>query len=410
MLFRIGSEPIPGHERVGARTRSQLTGTAAILVLFIALIGCQDKQAASSAHTAATAPAVSIIVAEPKAVTLVKELPGRITPMRIAEVRPRVSGIIVKQTFEQGSLVKEGTVLYHIDPKPFEVELDAAKAALARADATLFQANRQEDRLRQLLSGQTTTQAQYDLALAAEKQAEADVAAQKAAVQRAQLNLDFATLRAPITGRIGRALVTEGALVGQNEATHLATIQQLDPIYADFTQSVTELNQLKRDLSDGRLQKVSPNAAKVRLVFDDGTLYPHSGRLLFSDVTVDPGTGQVILRGEFPNPNAELLPGTYMRVQIEEGIDADAVVLPQQAIQRNNAGGSEVYVVNDEGRAVLQPVRVGRTLGNEIVVEDGLKPGYRVVVEGFQKFTPGSVVQPVPWVPAKQAAAQARPN
>jgi len=389
MLFRIGSEPIPGHERVGARTRSQLTGTAAILVLFIALIGCQDKQAASSAHTAATAPAVSII---------------------IAEVRPRVSGILVKQTFEQGSLVKEGTVLYHIDPKPFEVELDAAKAALARADATLFQANRQEDRLRQLLSGQTTTQAQYDLALAAEKQAEADVAAQKAAVQRAQLNLDFATLRAPITGRIGRALVTEGALVGQNEATHLATIQQLDPIYADFTQSVTELNQLKRDLSDGRLQKVSPNAAEVRLVFDDGTLYPHSGRLLFSDVTVDPGTGQVILRGEFPNPNAELLPGTYMRVQIEEGIDADAIVLPQQAIQRNNAGGSEVYVVNDEGRAVLQPVRVGRTLGNEIVVEDGLKPGYRVVVEGFQKFTPGSVVQPVPWLPAKQAAAQARPN
>ena len=155
---------------------------------------------------------------------------------------------------------------------------------------------------------------------------------------------------------------------------------------------------------------MSPNAAEVRLVFDDGTLYPHSGRLLFSDVTVDPGTGQVILRGEFPNPNAELLPGTYMRVQIEEGIDADAIVLPQQAIQRNNAGGSEVYVVNDEGRAVLQPVRVGRTLGNEIVVEDGLKPGYRVVVEGFQKFTPGSVVQPVPWLPAKQAAAQARPN
>ncbi|MDP4006548.1 efflux RND transporter periplasmic adaptor subunit [Methylobacterium sp. NEAU K] len=410
MLLRIRSEPIPGHERVGVRTQSQLTGTVAILVLFITFTGCQDKQAASSAHTAVTAPAVSIIVAEPKAVTLVKELPGRITPMRIAEVRPRVSGIIIKQTFEQGSLVKEGTVLYHIDPKPFEVELDAAKAALARADATLFQANRQEDRLRQLLSGQTTTQAQYDLALAAEKQAEADVAAQKAAVQRAQLNLDFATLRAPITGRIGRALVTEGALVGQNEATHLATIQQLDPIYADFTQSVTELNQLKRDLSDGRLQKVSPNAAKVRLVFDDGTLYPHSGRLLFSDVTVDPGTGQVILRGEFPNPSAELLPGTYMRVQIEEGIDADAIVLPQQAIQRNNAGGSEVYVVNDEGRAVLQPVRVGRTLGNEIVVEDGLKPGYRVVVEGFQKFRPGSVVQPVPWVPAKQAAAQARPN
>lgn len=411
MLLSGRSQPIGGCDCVDVGKLSHLAGTAVILVLLIGLAGCQDKQAASSAHSAATPPAVSVIVAEPKAVTLVKELPGRITPVRIAEVRPRVSGIIVAQTFEQGSLVKEGSVLYRIDPRPFAAELDSAKAAQAKAEAALFQANRQEDRLRQLLSGQTTTQAQYDLALAAEKQAEADVAAQKAAVQRAQLNLDFATLRAPITGRIGRALVTEGALVGQNEATHLATIQQLDPIYADFTQSVTELNQLKRDLSDGRLQTVSPNAAKVRLVFDDGTLYPHSGRLLFSDVTVDPGTGQVILRGEFPNPGAELLPGTYMRVQIEEGIDADAIVLPQQAIQRNNAGGSEVYVVNDEGRAVLQPVRVGRTQGDEIVVEDGLKPGYRVVVEGFQKFTPGSVVQPVPWAPAKQAtAAQAQPN
>jgi membrane fusion protein (multidrug efflux system) len=399
----VGLKQIPAQ--------AHIRGVAAILVLSVGLSGCRDKHPADPDHTAAASPAVSFVIAEPKAVTLVKELPGRITPMRIAEVRPRVSGIIVAQTFDQGSLVKEGDVLYRIDPRPFTVELDSAKAALAKAEATLFQADRQEDRLRQLLSGQTTTQAQYDLALAAEKQAEAEVAAQKAAVQRAQLNLDFATLRAPIAGRIGRALVTEGALVGQNEATHLATIQQLDPIYADFTQSVTELNQLKRDLAEGRLQQVSPNAAKVRLVFDDGSLYRHAGRLLFSDVTVDPGTGQVILRGEFPNPGAELLPGTYVRVQIEEGVDADAIVLPQQAIQRNNAGGSEVYVVNDAGRAILQPVRVGRTLGDEIVVEDGLKPGYRVVVEGFQKFTPGSVVQPVPWEPAKRATAvQAQPN
>lgn len=347
----------------------------------------------------------------PRSVTLTKELPGRVTPMRIAEVRPRVSGIIVERRFEQGSLVTQGDVLYRIDPKPFEVELDSAKAALTRAEATLFQASRQEDRLRTLLTGQTTTQAQYDLALAAERQAEADVAGQKAAVRRAQINLDYATLRAPITGRIGRALVTEGALVGQNEATHLATIQQLDPIYADFTQSVTELNQLKRDLARGRLKQASPGAAKVRLVFDDGTVYPHAGRLLFSDVTVDPGTGKVTLRGEFPNPGAELLPGTYMRVQIEEGIDASAVTLPQQAIQRNNAGGSEVYVVNDEDRAVLQPVRAGRTLENEVVVEDGLRPGYRVVVEGFQKITPASAVRTVPWSrPKSTVSAQDPPN
>lgn len=410
MLPIFGSDLTRGCEPGRDRRSARWVGSASIVMLASGLAACQDLQPASSSHTAGTPPVVSVVVAEPKAVTLIKELPGRITPMRIAEVRPRVSGIIVERTFEQGSLVQEGSILYRIDPKPFEVELASAKAALARAEAALFQAGRQEDRLRQLLSGQTTTQAQYDLALAAERQAEADVAAQKAAVQRAQINLDYATLRAPITGRIGRALVTEGALVGQNEATHLATIQQLDPIYADFTQSVTELNQLKRDLAEGRLSQVSPNAAKVRLVFDDGTLYPHSGRLLFSDVTVDPGTGKVTLRGEFPNPGAELLPGAYVRVQIEEGIDADAFTLPQQAIQRNNAGGSEVYVVNDEGRAVLQPVRVGRTLGSEIVVEDGLKPGYRIVVEGFQKFTPGGLVKPEPWVPAKQAAAQSRPN
>lgn len=380
-----------------------------VMAMAVTLAACQET--ATPPSKVAAAPEVSVVVVQPRSVTLTKELPGRITPMRIAEVRPRVSGIIMERAFEQGSLVKEGSVLYRINPLPFEVELDSAKAALARAEATLFQAGRQEDRLRTLLTGQTTTQAQYDLAQAAERQAEADVATQKAAVKRAQINLDYATLRAPITGRIGRALVTEGALVGQNEATHLATIQQLDPIYADFTQSLTELNQLKRDLAKGRLQQVSANAAKVRLVFDDGTAYPHTGKLLFSDVTVDPGTGKVSLRGEFPNPAADLLPGTYVRVQIEEGVDAQAILLPQQALQRNNAGGSEVYVINDEGRAVLQPVRAGRTLGDEVVIEDGLRPGYRVVVEGFQKITPGSVVQPLPWTPAQSATSvQARPN
>lgn len=362
------------------------------------------------AGDAASAPEVGIVTVQPRPVTLTKELPGRVTPMRIAEVRPRVSGIIVERAFQQGSVVKKGDVLYRIDPLPFEVDLESAKAALARAEASLFQASRQEDRLRTLLSGQTTTQAQYDLALSAERQAEAEVAAQKAAVKRAQINLDYATIRAPITGRIGRALVTEGALVGQTEATHLATIQQLDPIYADFTQSVTELNQLKRDLASGRLRQVSPDAARVRLLFDDGTAYPQTGRLLFSDVTVDPGTGKVTLRGEFPNPQADLLPGTYVRVQIEEGVSARAVTLPRQAIQRNNAGGSEVYVINDAGRAVLQPVRTGRTLGDQVVIEDGLQAGHRVVVEGFQKFVPGNAVTPVPWSGSAAASANAAQN
>lgn len=392
------------------RSRTIRTRRGRALIFAAVLLAGTGPATTAFAGDAAAAPEVGIVTVEPRPVTLIKELPGRVTPMRIAEVRPRVSGIIVERAFQQGSVVKKGEVLYRIDPLPFEVELESAKAALARAEASLFQASRQEDRLRTLLSGQTTTQAQYDLALSAERQAEAEVASQKAAVKRAQINLDYATIRAPITGRIGRALVTEGALVGQNEATHLATIQQLDPIYADFTQSVTELNQLKRDLATGRLRQVSPDAARVRLLFDDGTTYPQAGRLLFSDVTVDPGTGKVTLRGEFPNPQADLLPGTYVRVQIEEGISARAVTLPRQAVQRNNAGGSEVFVINNAGRAVLQPVRTGRTLGDQVVIEDGLQAGNRVVVEGFQKFVPGGAVTPVPWSASAAASAGAVQN
>jgi membrane fusion protein, multidrug efflux system len=376
-------------------TPAQLGHLLFALAALIGLAGCGQQQPAAS-HAVAP-PDVAVVTVKPRPVTLTKELPGRIAPIRIAEVRPRVSGIIIERSFEQGSLVKEGSVLYRIDPKPFEVDLESAKAALAKAEATQFLAARQEERQKSLLTGQSTSEAQYDIAVAARRQADAEVAAQKAAVARAELNLDYATIRAPITGRIGRALVTEGALVGKDEATHLATIQQLDPIYADFTQSVTEANQLKRELAKGRLKQTSPHAAVVHLSFEDGTAYPQEGHLLFSDVSVDPSTGQVTLRGEFPNPSAELLPGMYVRVQIEEAIDTQAITVPVQAVQRNNAGGSEVYAVNDESRAVLQSVRAGRVLGDQIVIDEGLQPGNRVIVEGFQKLTPGTPVHAVPW-------------
>ncbi|WP_257165464.1 efflux RND transporter periplasmic adaptor subunit [Bradyrhizobium sp. SRS-191] len=371
-------------------------GAAFCAVSVITLAGCSD-QGGAAAPAASNAPEVGVVSLVSAPVTLTKDLPGRITSMRIAEVRPRVSGIVIERSFQQGGMVEAGAVLYRIDPAPFEVELEKARAALAKAEAVLYQADRQEDRLKNLLKGEATTQAQYELAVAAERQAQADVAAQKAAVAQAQLNLDWATVRAPISGRIGRALVTEGALVNPNETTHLATIQQLDPVYADFTQSVDELNQLRRDLTEGRLKSVSREAARVRLLFDDGSMYKHAGRLLFSDVSVDPGTAKVTLRGEFPNPEGELLPGMYVRVQIEEAIDADGIVVPAQAVQRTTAGGSSVYVVNDEGRANLQPVRLGRPLNGGMLIEDGLKPGWRVVVDGFQKFGPGSAVTPVPW-------------
>ncbi|MGJ4925788.1 efflux RND transporter periplasmic adaptor subunit [Bradyrhizobium sp. HKCCYLS2038] len=371
-------------------------GAMFCVVSVITLAACSDKGGAAAPH-ASNAPEVGVVSLVSAPVTLTKDLPGRITSMRIAEVRPRVSGIVIERSFQQGAMVEAGAVLYRIDPASFEVELEKARAALAKAEAVLYQADRQEDRLKNLLKGEATTQAQYELAVAAERQAMADVAAQKAAVAQAQLNLDWATVRAPISGRIGRALVTEGALVNPNETTHLATIQQLDPVYADFTQSVDELNQLRRDLAEGRLKSVSREAARVRLLFDDGSMYKHPGRLLFSDVSVDPSTAKVTLRGEFPNPEGELLPGMYVRVQIEEAIDAAGLVVPSQAVQRTTAGGSAVYVVNNEGRANLQPVRLGRALNGGMLVEDGLKPGWRIVVDGFQKFGPGSAVTPVPW-------------
>lgn len=359
-----------------------------------ALAACDEPQAEQAA---APPPRVGVITVQPSPRPNIRELPGRIAPTRVAEVRARVAGIVLERPFRQGADVKAGDVLYRIDPVRFEVELAAAEAALAKAEAVHQQAEQQAKRVERLASGQAASQAQYEVAIANFRQAQADVAARKAEVARAKLDLDYTDVRSPISGRIGRALVTEGALVGQGEATHLATVQQLDPVYADFTQSAGELQQLRRDLESGALEQAAPDAAKVRLVLDDETLYPHPGRLLFSDASVDPSTGQVTLRGEFPNPKGELLPGMYVRVQIVQGTDGDALAVPQQAIQRDDAGSSEVYVVRTDNRAVLKPVRAGRVVAEEWLVLEGLAPGDRVVVEGFQKFEPGDVVDPVPW-------------
>jgi len=337
---------------------------------------------------------------------VVRELPGRIAPTRIAEVRARVSGIVTERTFEQGSDVEAGDVLYRIDPAPFELELQSAEAALAKATAIYDQKSQQATRVETLFAGQAASRAQQETAVAAMREAEAEVAARKADVARAKLALDRTVIRAPISGRIGRALVTEGALVGQGEITHLATIQQLSRVYADFTQSVSELNKLQKAFESGDLERVSPRAAKIRLILDGGEPYPYAGKLLFSDTTVDPSTGQVTLRGEFPNPKHELLPGMYVRVQIEEGIDPDAIAVPQQAVRRNDAGTSEVFVLRHDNRAVLQPVRLGRVIEDEWQVLDGLKPDDRIVVEGFQKFAPGDAVKPEPWRGLRTADAQ----
>jgi membrane fusion protein (multidrug efflux system) len=306
-----------------------------------------------------------------------------------------VSGIVVKRMFQQGSEVKAQDPLYQIDPRPFEVEVQASEAALAKAAAVLDQADLQAKRVSTLAKQQAASQAQNETAIGALRQAQAEVSAREADVARAKLNLEYATIRAPISGTIGAALVSEGALVVQNDSTNLATIQQLDRVYADFTQPVSELNRLRRAFSSGDLDQIAADAVRVRLVVDDGSVYPLAGKLLFSDAKVDAYTGQVTLRGEFPNPAKELLPGMYVRVLIEQGIDSDAIAVPQQAIQRNSGGGSEVFVVKDDGHIAVQPVRTGSQQDGQWLVLEGLKPGQRVVVEGFQKFAPGDAVTPM---------------
>jgi membrane fusion protein (multidrug efflux system) len=383
---------------------------AALLIGGLAplLAGCDEPhQAVASAPAQTSEPEVSVVTVAPKARAVVRELPGRIAPTRVADVRTRVSGIVVERTFSQGSEVKAGDPLYRIDPRPFEVELQSNEAALARANAVYEQAGQQARRVALLTSQRATTEVENEKAIAALRQAEADVAGRKADVARAKLNLDYATIRAPIDGIVGAALVSEGALVVQNEATNLATIQQLDPIYADFTQSVGELNQLRRAFDSGDLDRIAPGAAKIRLMLDDGTPYALTGKLLFSEAKVDTHTGQVTLRGEFPNPKRELLPGMYVRVLIEQGIDTDAIAVPQQAIQRNSGGGSEVFVVKDDNHVATQAVRTGSIQDGQWFVTEGLKSGDRVVVEGFQKFAAGDKVKPLLWTEADATAGLA---
>lgn len=339
-------------------------------------------------------PAVSMITIAAESISITNDLPGRIAPTRIAEVRPRISGIIIERVFQQGSYVKAGDILYRIDPAPFRVQVERARATLKRAEATRLFASQQADRQAELRKREAGTSQQYDSAIAALAQADADVAAGRAGLMAAELDLEYSEVKAPISGRIGRALITEGALVGP--ANGLATIQQLDPVYADFTQSASELLALRRALKLGAITS-NPGEAKVRLLLDSGEEYKHPGRLLFSEAAVDETTGQITLRGEFPNPDGELLPGLYVRVVIEQGILPDAVAVPQQAIQRDAGGRANVYVIGNDQTVQLRSIVLGRSIGDRWIVESGLKSGERIVVEGFQRLRPGAQVAPQPW-------------
>lgn len=370
---------------------------AALLTATIALAGIMFAAPLRAQMPPNMPVPVSVLTVTQEDVPILNELPGRIAPTRIAEVRPRVSGIVVARIFEQGSHVKEGDVLYRIDPAPFKVQVDSARATLQRAEAVQLQARQNADRQQALRQRDITSAQQYETAVAALAQADADVAAAKANLAAAELNLQYSEVKAPISGRIGRALITEGALVGTGAADILATIQQLDPVYADFTQSANELLHLRRAIKSGEIASDKPDEAAVRLLFDDGSPYQHTGRLLFSEAAVDALTGQVTLRGEFPNPEGDLLPGMYVRVIIQQGVHRNAIAVPQQAVQRDGSGRSQVYVVKDGKTAELRMVTTGRVVDNRWVIENGLKAGEQIIVEGFQKLRPGAPVSPQPW-------------
>ncbi|HRP78336.1 MAG TPA: efflux RND transporter periplasmic adaptor subunit [Aquamicrobium sp.] len=375
-------------------------------ILLLALAACTPGEAVNAEGPAETPPPpVSVVTVEPQALPVTSDLPGRIAPTRIAEVRPRVSGIVVERVFEQGSVVEAGDVLYRIDPEPFRVQVASAEATLQRAKAAQLQARQQADRQKELRERNIASAQQMDNALALLAQADADVALAEAGLAQARLNLAYSDVRAPISGRIGRAIVTEGALVSANSAESLATIQQLDPVYADFTQSANELLKLRQALKVGTL--VDPDTTPVELHFDDGSRYAHSGRLLFSEASVDVTTGQIALRGEFPNPDGDLLPGMYIRVVVEQGIQRAALAVPQQAVQRDSGGRALIYVVGADDTVGFRDVRLDRVVGEMFVVAEGIEAGERVVVEGFQKIRPGAVVAPVDWEKAKAQVSRA---
>ena len=361
-----------------------------LTAMALALSAC-DKSPAAETKAPLAKVRTEVIATAP--LTVNNELSGRVVAPRVAQVSARVAGVVLKRVYTEGSEVKQGDVLFLIDPAPFKADLDSAQAALSKAQAVALQAKLQDQRYTELIDINAISRQDHDNARAAAQQANADVAANLAAVQRARLNLGYATVTAPISGRIGRALVTEGALVGQGEVTPMARIQQLNPIHVDLTQSTRDLDNLREAFRAGELQQVGKQQAKATLIRENGSLYPLPGKLLFTDVTVDPSTGQIILRSEFPNPDYDLLPGSFVRVRLEQAVNKEGISVPQRAILRDSAGIAQVLLLDAENRVQLQPVQLGSAHNDRWTVNAGLKAGDRIVIEGVQHARPGEQVQ-----------------
>lgn len=371
-----------------------------------ALVACSPGGAAN-APSAPPPPEVGVVTVAPRTVSLQSDLPGRVSALLVAEVRPQIGGIVLSRDFREGSDVRAGQTLYQIDPAPYRAAFGSAQAVLAKAQANVVAAQAKGERYKELVQIDAVSKQAADEATAAALQAEADVAAAKAAVETARINLAYTRITAPISGRIGKSSVTPGALVTANQAQALATVQQLDSIYVDVTQSSADLLRLRRELAAGRLKTDGANQAVVRLRLDDGTLYPQAGKLQFSDVTVDEQTNSVTVRATFPNPKQLLLPGLYVRAVLEEGVRENAILVPQQAVARDNRGNPIAMVVSAEGKVEQRAVQVPRTVGSDWLVDGGLKAGDQVVVEGLQKARPGATVKPVERAAAAAPAASA---
>ncbi|AXV67179.1 efflux RND transporter periplasmic adaptor subunit (plasmid) [Pseudoalteromonas lipolytica] len=366
------------------------------LAAAVLLSGCGQSEPAQGQMQAAQAVPVGVIEMQSKPLTLTKELPGRVSASRIAEIRPQVNGIIQSRLFVEGAEVEKGQALYQIDPSTFEAQVATSKAAITKAEASISNAKAKSERYKELLSIKAVSQQDFDEADAAYKGAKADLLTAQAQLKTAQINLNYSKVLAPISGQIGKSNVTAGALVSANQATALATITQLDPIFVDLTQSSSELTRLKKAIAAGELDKDAALHSNVELKMEDGSTYQHKGVLKFSEVTVDPSTGSVTLRAEFPNPEKLLLPGMYVRAVVVEGVKSDAILAPQRGVSRNTKGEPTAMVVSKDNTVEARVLKTDRTVGSNWLVTEGLNNGDKLIVEGLQKIRPGAPVNPMP--------------
>jgi membrane fusion protein (multidrug efflux system) len=389
----------------------KLLALTGVLAGLFAMTGCGQQSAANAPPSAAAPPEVGVMAVTPAPVTLTTELSGRTAPRLIAEVRPQVGGIVQQRLFTEGSDVQAGQLLYQIDPALYRAAFASAKADLARAEANIEPVKLKAERYGELVKINAVSRQDYDDAQAALKQAQAEIAAARAALETARINLDYTGVKAPISGRIGRSSVTTGALVTADQAAPLATIQQLDTMYVDVTQSTAELLRMKRNLASGLLRDSGEAQTRVKLLLEDGTPDPLDGVLKFSEVTVDQSTGSVTLRAIFPNPQQQLLPGMFVRAIVTEGMNEQAILVPQRGVTRNPAGNAMVMVVGAEDKVEPRVIKVARTVGDSWLISEGLQAGDRVILEGIQKARPGTQVKVVPFgsKPAADAAAAQQP-